>query len=126
MNPSRVTLAAVLLVGFLSAAAVSRANHVADELPLTTSAFTPPEPTMVVAPTNIPGRYRNAIVPLSLELDAQGRVLHAGLHRGRDRSLERHLLPVVAQWQFKPALRDGRPVPVRVVLPVELVENAAR
>ena len=79
---------------------------------------------MIVAPTNIPDRYRNATVAVSLELDAEGRVLQAGLHRGQDRSLERHLLPAVAQWQFKPAIRDGRAVPVRVVLPVELVESA--
>lgn len=124
MNRSRLLLAAALAGGLFSSAVVGRAHFVIDELSLEPSAFTPPAPAMVVAPANIPDRYRNATVPLSLDLDAQGRVRHAGLHRGSDRSLERHLLPAVAQWQFKPALRDGRPVPVRVVLPVELVESA--
>ncbi len=73
---------------------------------------------------NIPRDYQDATIRISLLVDEQGRAHYVDLLDGRDPRLVRHLLPVIAQWQFKPAMKDGRPVAVNVVLPLHLVERA--
>lgn len=122
MNAKRLLLAATVAGGLFSAATLSA--RVVVTPPATEPAFTAPAPAMVVAPTNIPRRYQNETVRLSLTIDKEGRPRHIDLLDGRDPGLVRHLLPAIAQWQFKPATRNGEPVAVEVVLPLTLVESA--
>jgi hypothetical protein len=122
MNFKNLLLVATT-AGLLAASALSAGVVIADA----TSAhaeFTAPAPAMVVAPMNIPRDYQDTTIRISLRVDEQGRAHYVDLLDGRDPRLVRHLLPVIAQWQFKPAMKDGRPVAVNVVLPLRLVDRA--
>lgn len=123
MNFKNLLLAATTVGGFLAASALSAGVVVAD-LATDHAEFTAPAPAMVVAPMNIPQRYQDATIRVSLMVDEQGRAHYVDLLDGRDPGLVRHLLPAIAQWQFKPAMKDGRPVSVHVVLPLHLVDRA--
>lgn len=111
------------VVGGLFSASVLSAGVVLTPL-VTESSFTAPVPAMVVAPANIPRRYQNETIRVSLRVDAQGRAHSVDLLDGRDPALVRHLLPVIAQWHFTPAMQDGQPVAARIVLPLQLVESS--
>ncbi|MFZ5495967.1 MAG: TonB family protein [Verrucomicrobiota bacterium] len=122
MNAQRpLLLAAAFAGGLLSPAAVSRASVVVSDL-ATGSAFRAPVPVKVVSPAGLPRRYQNEVIRLSLTIDEQGRPSNVALLTGRDPALVERLLPAVSQWRFQPAMRDGRPVSTRVVLPIEVVE----
>jgi protein TonB len=121
MNARHLLLAATFAGGLLSAA---QAAVVVSPLSIESPEFTAPVPAMVVAPDAIPRQYQNEVIRVSLTIDAQGRVHHADLLDGRDPGLVKRLLPAIAQWQFKPATKNGQPVAARVVLPLQLVESA--
>lgn len=121
MNAQRVLLAALLISGLSTAA---RASVVVSDVVTDRTGFTAPAPAMVVAPEALPSRYRDETVQLSLTIDEAGRPQNIGLARGNDPQLARRLFPAVAQWQFKPALRNGVPVSAKVVLPLRLVAAA--
>jgi hypothetical protein len=110
--------------GGLLAASVLSAGVVISDASSAHAQFTAPAPAMVVAPMNIPREYQDSTIRISLRVDEQGRAHCVDLLDGRDPALVRHLLPVIAQWQFKPAMKDGRPVSVNVVLPLHLVDRA--
>lgn len=123
MNFKNLLLVATTAGGLLTASALSAGVVIADS-PSDNANFTAPAPAMVVGPMNIPQRYQDATIRVSLMVDEQGRAHYVDLLDGRDPALVRHLLPVIAQWQFKPAMKDGRPVSVNVVLPLHLVDRA--
>jgi hypothetical protein len=123
MNLKELFLAATVTGGLFAASALS-AGVVISPL-VTESEFVAPAPTKVVAPANIPRHYQNETIRVSLTVDADGRARNVDLLDGRDPNLVRHLLPAVAQWQFKPALKDGRPVSAQIILPVQLVDSPA-
>ncbi len=122
MNLKELILTSTVVGGLFSASVLS-AGVVVTPL-VTESRFTAPAPAMVVAPANIPRRYQNETIRVSLLVDAQGRAHYVDLLDGRDPALVRHLLPVIAQWHFTPAMQDGQPVAVNVVLPLHLVEHS--
>ena len=84
--------------------------------------FTPPVP--LSAPSirsviGVPG-YENAIIKLSLVVDAHGRpqkVDALGLIPVETREL---VVGAVKKWQFRQATRNGVPVSARVILPLQL------
>lgn len=121
MNAQRLLLAALIVSGLSTAA---HASVVVSDVVTDRAGFTAPAPAMVVAPEALPQRYRNETVQLSLTVDASGRPQNIALARGNDPHLARRLIPAVAQWQFKPALRNGVPVSAKVVLPLHLVDAA--
>ncbi len=123
MNLKELILATTVTGGLFAASALS-AGVVISPL-VTESEFVAPAPVKVVAPANIPRHYQNETIRVSLTVDADGRASNVDLIDGRDPSLMRRLLPAVAQWQFKPALKNGRPVSADVVLPLQLVESPA-
>jgi hypothetical protein len=123
MNFKNLLLVATTAGGLLAASALS-AGVVIAETSAAHAEFTAPAPAMVVAPMNIPRQYQDATIRVSLRVDEQGRAHYIDLLDGRDPGLVRHLLPAIAQWQFKPAMKDGRPVSVNVVLPLQLVDRA--
>lgn len=57
-----------------------------------------------------------ATVDALVELDAEGEVKHVEVARWAGYGLDEAVLATVRQLHFRPALRDGRPVPVRVLL----------
>lgn len=122
MNVKNLLRFSAVAAGMLSCHALASASVVPAIL-TADHEFTAPAPRTVVAPTALPRRYVNETVRVALTIDEQGRAHHVRLAAGRDEALARELLPAVAQWQFKPAMKNGRAVAVDVILPVELAEG---
>lgn len=123
MNLKELILTATVTGGLFSASVLS-AGVVVTPL-VTESEFVAPAPMKVVAPANIPRHYQNETIRISLTVDEQGRARNLDLLDGRDPSLVQRLLPAVAQWQFKPATKNGQPVSAHIVLPLQLVASPA-
>jgi TonB family protein len=124
MNHKNFLLMAALAGGMLSPMLAAPASAPAATA-VAGREFSAPAPTRVVSPVNVPRRYQNETVRLSLTVDETGRPRNVQLLNGRDPSLAKHLLPAVARWQFKPATLGGRPVAAEVVLPLQLVDQPA-
>jgi len=58
------------------------------------------------------------IVLVSIIVDAQGNVHNASVVRSLGLGLDEKAVETVSTWKFKPALRNGVPVPVRVLVEV--------
>jgi len=125
MNLKKIILAAALTSGLFASAVVSQAAVVVSAAAPEGVEYTAPVPLHVVSPVDIPRHYQNETIRLSLTIDETGRAHHVDLLSGRDPSLVKRLLPVVARWQFKPATLNGRAVSARVVLPLQLVDGPA-
>ena len=79
-----------------------------------------PLPAKVVSPS-LPERYRERSVELTMVIDEQGRPQQIELLGKQDPTLASELLPVVSQWRFTPAQKDGQAVACRIVLPLRFV-----
>ncbi len=106
---------------FASAAAAAAADRVSAQPSVPT---TRPMPVKIVHPTDLPSRFKDATVVLTFTLDESGNVHHVAPVGHMPADLRKHLLPVVAQWQFTPVYENGRPVRVRVQLPIKLIEQS--
>ena len=88
-----------------------------------------PVPVSVVSPEVDP-RFAGTKVTLAFVVDATGRPTRlASATPGADAELVAAVSAAVAQWKFAPALVDGKPVAMKVVLPVDIVahpDNASR
>lgn len=123
MNLQKILFAATVTAGLLSASVVSSASVVVSEIATAPAEYTAPAPLKVVMPVDIPRRYQNETVRLSLTVDETGRAHNVALLTGHDPVLVKRLLPVVARWEFKPATRYGEPVSADVVLPLQLIDG---
>lgn len=119
MNFKNILFAAALMGGLLSASAAVGSTATSD-----VSSYSAPTPLKIVAPSGIARRFQGETIRLSLTIDETGRPKNINLLSRRDSNLERNLLPVVGQWKFVPAMKNGRPVSADVVLPIELVDKA--
>jgi protein TonB len=125
MNAKRILLAATVAGGLLSAASLP-ATVIIDPSPQAGRVeYTAPAPMKIVSPTGLLRRYQGETIRLSLTVDATGQPHNISLLSGRDPYLVKHLLPVVAQWKFTPAMKNGRPVAADVVLPIALVDGSS-
>ncbi len=122
MYSKKILLAVALAGGLLSSAVVSSAAVVLSDLTINAAENSAPSPVKVVSPTGISRRYEGATIHLRLTVDESGRAHHVTLLSGQDENLVKHLLPAVAQWEFKPARKNGRAVAMQIELPVELVD----
>jgi TonB family protein len=75
----------------------------------------------------LPGRYRDVqgAVLLKIEIDADGNVVEVTLEEGTrteavDKIIQDH---VFNQWRFRPALRNGAPVPATLDIVFELPDD---
>lgn len=65
-------------------------------------------------------RGESGTVLLQVEVDAGGRPTDVQVvQSSRSRALDRAAANAVGRWEFSPALRNGQPVPTRVLVPVE-------
>lgn len=65
-------------------------------------------------------RGETGTVLLQVEVDANGRPTRVQVvQSSRSRALDRAAADAVERWEFSPALRNGQPVPARVLVPVE-------
>jgi TonB family protein len=125
MKAKRILLAATIAGGLLSASALS-ASVVIDPAPQAgRTEYTAPAPMKIVSPTGIPRRYLGETVRLGLTIDETGQPRNISVLSGRDANLGKQLAPVIAQWKFTPAMKNGRAVPAEVVLPIALVDGAS-
>lgn len=123
MNLKKILLAATVTAGLLSAAAVSHGSVVVSEIITERTAFTAPAPAKVVSPTDLPRRYQNKTIRLSLTVDEAGRPHNIAVVSDRDRKLSERIRSAVSQWKFTPAMKHGRPVSVDVLLPLQVVDG---
>lgn len=123
MNLKKILLAATVTAGLLSTAAVSHGSVVVSEIITERTAFTAPAPAKVVSPTDLPRRYQNKTIRLSLTVDEAGRPHNIAVVSDRDRKLSERIRSAVSQWKFTPAMKHGRPVSVDVLLPLQVVDG---
>ncbi len=93
-----------------------------------TTESAPPLPVESPAPSYPPAALRNhesGTVLLRVHVDANGNPYAVDLMQSsRSRSLDRAATQAVKRWRFRPALRDGQPVPGEVQVPISF--NAER
>lgn len=121
MTLKKILLAATATAGLLSTAAVSHGSVVVSEIVTDSTAFSAPAPAKVVSPTDLPRRFENKTIRLSLTVDETGRPHNIMVVSDRDRKLAERIRSAVSQWEFTPAMKHGQPVAVDVVLPLQVV-----
>jgi hypothetical protein len=121
MKTSHIVLATALLGGLLStpAFAITPAAHAQT---LATLKFEHPAPAKVVSPVDLPRTFERVTVMLSMIIDEAGRPHDIKIVSARDRLLTKSLVAAVSQWEFTPARLNGTPVPIKVLLPLEVIE----
>jgi TonB family protein len=121
MNARYPVLATVLLGGLLSvpAFATTTAAHFQTNAAL---ALELPVPAKIVSPIDLPRTFQRVTVMVSLVIDETGQPRDIRIVSARDRALTRSLVSAIAQWQFTPARRNGAPVSVKAILPLEVIE----
>lgn len=120
MKTKFLPIATALLGGLLSIAAVSGDTVSNDMLVRQKSGV--PVPMKVVPPTNLPRRFLGATVTVMLTVDASGRPHDIKVISAKDPRLRESVVEALSQWEFKPALKDGRPVAVTIEMPIELTD----
>lgn len=64
-------------------------------------------------------RGESGEVLLSIDVDARGRVARVSVASSSgSKDLDRAALDAVRRWRFRPGMRDGRPVPATVTVPI--------
>lgn len=56
----------------------------------------------------------NGNIVVSFIVTQEGRVRNPEIKRGLDKDLDQQALATVSKWRFEPALKDGKPVEVRL------------
>ena len=86
-----------------------------------------PQATVRMPPT-YPSAMRNdgieGVVLVEFDVDVKGRVVGARVRESTDRAFEEPTLRAVLNWRFEPGLSQGRPVPFRMVIPVNFTLGA--
>jgi len=118
MKTRSVLLSAALAGGLLFTAVSSFASTDA-----ATGAVVAPTIAKAVPFESMPTRYQGSSLQLSMLVDETGTPQQIKPVGHAPADLMARLLPAVSQWKFTPAMKDGHPVAVRVILPVELSSN---
>jgi TonB family protein len=79
-----------------------------------------PRPVSFVAPEDVPSRFANTTVRVSMTLDENGRPSNIRVLAPGSGYLERSVVAAVAQWRFTPMVKNGVPVTQDVILPLTL------
>ena len=82
-----------------------------------------PVPIAVVAPVVGPA-FNGGKVQLEFLVDVDGKPSEFVVRYATDDVLAKEVVAAVKQWRFQPAESDGKPVPKRVALPVNIVDPA--
>lgn len=81
-----------------------------------------PVPVSVVAP-EVSSRYAGRELKVVFVVNEAGKPENIELPSDVSGDLGRQLLTAVAQWEFRPAQVDGKPVARRVMLPVRIADE---
>ncbi len=79
----------------------------------------PPQPTEIVSPL-FASVHDGATVKVKVTIDELGNPSDVKVLAPHDPQLKRQVVKAVEQWKFAPAMRDGKAVKVRAVMPIEL------
>ena len=84
--------------------------------------FEPPVPVRTVAP-DYPADLRAAgtsgLVVLSCAIDDKGVVTETKVAKTTNEAFNQAAIDAVGKWKFRPAQKDGKPVAIRISLPVK-------
>jgi TonB family protein len=84
--------------------------------------ITPPEPLKAAAPSPLTGIAEKlqigGIVVLSVSIDENGKVQQPEIFRPVGFGLDEQAIATVAKWTFKPATKDGKAVPINMMIEV--------
>ena len=82
----------------------------------------PPVPVRTIAP-EAPGNFTKGGVPglvtVGFTVDVKGSVQDAEVVKTTHEILNEPALTALKKWRFKPAQKDGQPVPMHVVMPIK-------
>ena len=82
-----------------------------------------PVPVIVVSPTVGP-EFQGGSVQLEFTVDADGKPAAFSVTSATDDVLATAVVRAVKQWRFLPAEIDGKPVAMKVALPVKIIDDA--
>ena len=81
-----------------------------------------PKPIKVVKFHGLPQRFDDSVVHVILTVDETGTPQDVQGWKPLPADLAARVLPAVQQWRFEPAQdKSGKPVPLRIVLPLRLI-----
>ncbi len=116
MNQSFKLLSTALLTSALLASSALAFSY---KTVASTNPFTAPLPSDIVAPALATADAGQSL-RVRLTIDEKGQASDVRVLSSVDRALNRRIVKAVEQWRFEPALRDGKAVKVRAVMPIEL------
>ena len=122
MNLKSFVLATALAGGLLSSAAFATTTAAHDQSNAVVR-LELPTVAKVVAPTDLPNSARGATVTLRFTVDASGVPHDIQIVSRGDQNLRKQMISAVSQWKFTPARKNGVAVPLKVELPVQVVEG---
>ena len=82
-----------------------------------------PVPVVVVSP-HVPAGLGGQTVPFEFIVDTSGQTSAFVAPPSADSDLVEAVVDALKQWKFKPAVSEGVPVAMKVVLPVRVIEDS--
>ncbi len=86
----------------------------------------PPVPTKTVAPVYPMELKRQGVtgmVTMAITVDEKGNVADPVVKKSTIPDFEKPAVEAITKWKFKPAMKDGKPVAVQVVIPLKFALN---
>lgn len=126
MNLSRLAFSSLVLASSLFSAAAASAAAPKTEVVLVSAQQAECSKLPVVLKTvrfqAVPTRFNDSTINVVMTIDADGVPREIEGLKPMPLDLANGLVPSLAQWKFSPACdKDGKPVALRIVLPVKLV-----
>lgn len=115
-----VLLVSLGVTGVVAASANTLEQTYVDAYPQDRSV---PVPVKVVSPT-ISSDYAGRTVNVDFTVDQKGRPVDFSVVSPAEPPLASAVVQAVKHWEFRPALRDGVPVAMKVTLPVRILAPA--
>ena len=81
-----------------------------------------PVPLHTIAPVAPEGQ--TGLVAVLCIVDENGKVIDATVTKSTNPVLEKPALSAIQSWTFRPAMKDGKPVKVKVTVPVRFEDRA--
>jgi hypothetical protein len=113
----------ILVIGLLTAVAAYASTGEEAYIKLASKSETVPTVVKVVSPI-VDSEFANTKLTFEFVVNSSGLVESLKTDSKADPKLVAVLSEAIAQWRFTPAIRDGKAVSVKVVLPVYVTDKA--
>lgn len=117
-------LAVLLSLGALAPFAASAKTLEQTYLDSYSKASSAPVPIAVVSP-HVSAYYAGDRVEIEFVVGTTGKTSDFNVKSSPDSTLSEAVVAAVKQWQFSPALHNGKPEATKVLLPVVIVDQAS-